>query len=152
MFWDFARLEEYFEYSNLPLDQQQASRPAFLTPLRSRNRPGKQPAASKVNLSVPAHIARESSTQTESTNSTNAEAQDRTDIAKLGQADMARTKELWDSKYSMTDPSRELMAHHEEVVKGLEFVGRQVAWSRGGEWCVVAGSASFVAVFSRWDS
>jgi polycomb protein EED len=40
--------------------------------------------------------------------------------------------------------------HKEEVVRGLEFTGRQVAWSTGGEWCVVVGSAAVVAIFERW--
>ncbi|RDW91081.1 hypothetical protein BP5796_02246 [Coleophoma crateriformis] len=152
MFWDLARLEEYFEYSNLPSQLQQTSRPEFLMPVRSRNRQGKQTSAIKPHLSVPTHIIRESSTQTESTNSTNMEAQDTADTGRLNEVDTMKTKDLWDSKYSMADPSRELLPHREEVAKGLEFVGRQVAWSRGGEWCVVAGSASFVAVFSRWKS
>jgi polycomb protein EED len=30
-------------------------------------------------------------------------------------------------------------------------VGRQVAWSRGGEWCVVVGSVGTMAVFERWE-
>ena len=50
----------------------------------------------------------------------------------------------------MTDPWKSLAPHKEEAVRGLEFTGRQVAFSTGGEWCVVVGSAGVLAVFERW--
>lgn len=50
----------------------------------------------------------------------------------------------------MTDPWRKLPSHKVAVVAGLEFTGRQLAFSTGGEWCVVVGSAGVLAVFERW--
>ena len=44
----------------------------------------------------------------------------------------------------------DLAPHREDVVKGIEFTGRQCAWSVGGEWCVVVGSAGALAIFERW--
>lgn len=63
---------------------------------------------------------------------------------------MAKSKENWNKKYNISDAWTDLAPHKEEVVKGLDFTGRQVAWSTGGEWCVVVGSAGVLAVFERW--
>ena len=49
----------------------------------------------------------------------------------------------------MRDAFKGLEAHKEEVVKGVSFTGRQVAWSADGEWCVVCGSAGVVALWKR---
>ena len=64
--------------------------------------------------------------------------------------ELAKSKEKWAKRYDLGDPWMDLAPHKEEVVKGLEFTGRQVAWSSGGEWCVVVGSAGCLAVFERW--
>lgn len=52
--------------------------------------------------------------------------------------------------YYMGDSLVDLKAHHEEVVPGLAFCGRQMGWSPGGEWCVVVGSGGVFAVLGRW--
>ncbi|KAM3077206.1 hypothetical protein ACMFMF_005116 [Clarireedia jacksonii] len=57
----------------------------------------------------------------------------------------------WDKKYLLGRPLQRLLPHKEEVVKGLNFLGRQTAWSRGGEWCVVVGSMRCVGVLGRWE-
>ena len=36
-------------------------------------------------------------------------------------------------------------------MQDLDFLGRQIAWSPGGEWCVVVGSMNCVAVLQRWS-
>ncbi|CAD6439165.1 0cca7be2-c284-4a9a-9222-2c9d7e5899ba [Sclerotinia trifoliorum] len=58
---------------------------------------------------------------------------------------------IWDEKYSLRQkyPLKGLKAHRVEVVKGVGFLGRGVAWSRGGEWCVVAGGQGVVACLGR---
>ena len=66
-------------------------------------------------------------------------------------SDDAKSREVWAKRYGIEDAGRELQSHREEVVKGLTVTGRQVAWSRGGEWCVVVGSAGIVGVFERWE-
>jgi polycomb protein EED len=68
----------------------------------------------------------------------------------LSSKDLAKSKENWAARYSISDAWTDLAPHKEEVVRGLDFTGRQVAWSTGGEWCVVVGSAGVVAIFERW--
>lgn len=142
MFWDLARLEEYCDLTDM-----NAKRPSWLVPYKSRTNNKKS--------TLPRHLQREGST-TESMTSASTEQHLHQDQDKssgpgyITEADMQKSKELWDSKYNVGDSLRELKPHREEVVRGLEFVGRQVAWSVGGEWCVVVGSASVVAVFQRW--
>ena len=64
--------------------------------------------------------------------------------------DRKKSRELWAKKYDMGDPLTNIAPHKEEVVKGLAFLGRQVAWSANGEWCVVVGSSGVIALFQRW--
>ncbi|CAK7231478.1 hypothetical protein SBRCBS47491_007943 [Sporothrix bragantina] len=60
------------------------------------------------------------------------------------------TLDDWDSKYNTNDPHVLIKAHKTETTKGLSAVGRQVAWSPEGEWCVVVGSNSRVMILQRW--
>lgn len=55
----------------------------------------------------------------------------------------------WASRYSMEDPYSPLRAHRIES-SSANFVGRQAAWSPGGEWCVVVGSSNTSLVLQRW--
>ena len=143
-FWDLARLQDYFDYvsgtsqtsTSFSSDaSQEAKRPAWLVPFRSR-------LNKKDNLSR----LRETS-PTESTSSHHTGSMESLSIS-LG--DHEKSKALWESRYKMSDPLENLLPHREEVVRGLNFLGRQVAWSVGGEWCVIVGSASVIAVFQRW--
>lgn len=59
------------------------------------------------------------------------------------------TLESWAAKYSMEDPHEPLKAHRAES-SAANFVGRQAAWSPGGEWCVVVGSSNTTLVLQRW--
>ncbi|ESZ91798.1 hypothetical protein SBOR_7814 [Sclerotinia borealis F-4128] len=54
---------------------------------------------------------------------------------------------LWNEKYNL---NQRVKAHKEEVVRGWRFLGRGVAWSVGGEWCVVVGGEGVVGVLGRW--
>lgn len=72
-------------------------------------------------------------------------------IAGLTPSDVEKSLEIWGKRYAISDPNVNIFAHKDEVVKGLGFVGRQIAWSRGGEWCVVVGSAGVIGVFERWQ-
>lgn len=72
--------------------------------------------------------------------------QQTTELAK----EYTRSLPTYLKRYGLGDAERELGAHKEDVVKGFNFTGRQAAWSPGGEWCVVVGSAGVVAVFGRW--
>lgn len=59
------------------------------------------------------------------------------------------TIESWAGKYSMEDPHEPVKAHR-TVSSAANFVGRQAAWSPGGEWCVVVGSSNTTLVLQRW--
>jgi polycomb protein EED len=64
--------------------------------------------------------------------------------------DWDRSTEEWEKRYAIVNPIQDLLAHKEEVVKGVGFCGRQVAWSGDGAWCVVVGSMGVWAVLQRW--
>ena len=61
----------------------------------------------------------------------------------------AETLESWASRYSTQDYREPLRAHKTES-SNVNFVGRQAAWSPGGEWCVVVGSDNTALVLQRW--
>lgn len=61
----------------------------------------------------------------------------------------AETLETWASRYSTGDPHEPLKAHKTES-SSATFVGRQTAWSPGGEWCVVVGSSNQALILQRW--
>ncbi|KAJ0310120.1 hypothetical protein COL516b_002627 [Colletotrichum fioriniae] len=60
------------------------------------------------------------------------------------------TLQTWDGKFTVGNPQVPLKPHKIENCGASTFVGRQVAWSPGGEWCVVVGSSNFALVFQRW--
>lgn len=62
----------------------------------------------------------------------------------------AETLESWAARYSMED-SHEPLRHHKLESSSANFVGRQAAWSPGGEWCVVVGSSNTTLVLQRWS-
>lgn len=64
---------------------------------------------------------------------------------------LQKSRETWGNRYGIEDMQRPLKAHREEGIRNFAFVGRRVAWSRGGEWCVVVGSLGVMAVFERWE-
>lgn len=59
------------------------------------------------------------------------------------------TLDSWAGKYSLGDPHEPLRAHRQENSL-RNFVGRQAAWSPGGEWCVIVGSSNFAVILQRW--
>jgi polycomb protein EED len=50
---------------------------------------------------------------------------------------------------SVGDPFWPIQSHKSVVVGKVKFATRQVAWSRGGEWCVVVGDCGMVCLFGR---
>ena len=58
----------------------------------------------------------------------------------------------WDELYGISHPHDHPIKPHKIVgVSGeSKFVGRQVAWSPGGEWCVVVGNQNRALIFQRW--
>ena len=53
----------------------------------------------------------------------------------------------------MSDPYVELHVHyHRTLPTSIPFTPRQIAWSPGGEWMVVAGERETIAIFGRWEA
>ena len=110
-------------------------------------------AFSKTNLS---HVRDSSPTDSASSHQTGSDGaapqseKDKERERDREKEDREKSRELWAKKYDVGDPLNNIAPHKEEVVKGLSFLGRQVAWSANGEWCVVVGSSGVVAVFQRW--
>ncbi|KAH8804733.1 WD40-repeat-containing domain protein [Xylogone sp. PMI_703] len=138
-FWDLSRLEEYHDYLSIihptksfTVDGQEVKRPPFLVPFKHRNR---KDTVTRIREETPP--SEHSSLNIDKDSSASSE--------------VVKSIEIWDRRYNMSEPLHSIQAHKEEVVRSLAFVGRQVAWSAGGEWCIVAGSASVVAVLQRWS-
>jgi polycomb protein EED len=172
-FWDFARLEEYYDIIDyLPggatnpnqnavpsavgnTSFSSASGPAPDLPSSStpRKHPFLQPFQRRNRGGAVARLAREASpTESSSSHHTGSDnTADKDPDAGKGKVDWARSRALWEKKYDMGDPLKELDAHQVETVKGLGFMGRQTAWSSDGQWCVVVGSAGVIAILHRWE-
>ncbi|KAK3956183.1 WD40-repeat-containing domain protein [Pseudoneurospora amorphoporcata] len=58
----------------------------------------------------------------------------------------------WNDQCDITDSHNEIKPHKTVMVdgKGQHFVGRQVAWSPEGDWCVVVGNSNRAMIFQRW--
>lgn len=155
-FWDLRRLEEYYNFieaeesQGQAQDQVQPKRPQWFNPGRSKKkdqlvrlRPEGSPVEPSATL--PAHTA-------------NPEAAN--PVSNTIGAEASAYRKGLEGKYFMGDSQQSLGLRREDT-KGLEphktetvprysITGRQVAWSPGGEWCVVVGSPNVVAVFQRW--
>lgn len=171
-FWDLARLEEYHTFLTSvdaagAVSAQDIKRPPFLIPYKHRNRGGvpvlhrvareTSPADSTSTDSVsnkganhPQNKGTGSFTEEEAPSNTGPGSKELM-IPGLTPSDSAKSLEIWAKRYSIGDPYQDITAHKDEVVKGYEFVGRYVAWSNGGEWCVVVGSAGVISIFERWQ-
>lgn len=60
------------------------------------------------------------------------------------------TMKDWEEKYAMRTPDAMIKPHRVEAIKGGTIVGRQVAWSPRGDWCVVVGSNNRAIILHRW--
>ncbi len=70
-------------------------------------------------------------------------------------ADLGYTEKMmeeWRETYDTSDARSWIKPHRSvpTVVHEPNFVGRQVAWSPNGEWCVVVGNNNRVIVYQRW--
>lgn len=62
----------------------------------------------------------------------------------------ALTVEMWTNRYDISNPHKMIKPHKTDMMSGPMFVGRQVAWSPDGSWCVVVGSRNHAVIFQRW--
>ncbi|EGX94676.1 hypothetical protein CCM_02947 [Cordyceps militaris CM01] len=148
LFWDLRRLAVYHDVMrdlrDPDGDRDAAPLPTWLKPIIPRQRADmfgrikKRPALVSV------------STRQSSTTSLRAGGVQGAGAAgESAQEFSAETLESWAAKYSMEDPHEPVKAHRTES-SASTFVGRQAAWSPGGEWCVVVGSSNTALVLQRW--
>ncbi|TKA67929.1 hypothetical protein B0A49_04958 [Cryomyces minteri] len=52
-------------------------------------------------------------------------------------------------KFTINDPFALIPAHHDFTVPKVKFCFRQIAWSKGGEWCVTVGDHGMICVLKR---
>lgn len=131
-FWDFKRLSIYSEYMQMLRNgDASARRPSWLRVIQHRQKDaggkGRQSLADK-DSPAPGPTG---------------------DEGKKREEFSAETLESWADKYSMDNPHKALQPHKIEF-SAANFVGRQAAWSPGGEWCVVVGSDNQAILFQRW--
>jgi len=153
-FWDLTRLEAYFDYiafitnpvlppfstpypGHPPPSESNLKRPYWLVPIRSKKENSKEKDVFDRLREPSSSAATAYSDQTTDT------------MASTSLAEIAASREHWDKKYGMGGEGR-VEAHRVENASRKAFTGRQVGWSRGGEWCVVVGSENVVALFQRW--
>ncbi|KAK2630508.1 hypothetical protein QTJ16_001328 [Diplocarpon rosae] len=155
-FWDLARFTHYHDLApHLPDEtgtiprtttaaEAQAfrlpsaaapKRHPFLRPFQPRNRGG----AGRGRGS----IARSESASSQQT-------ADSQESGPKGKVNWAQSRRDWAARYGMQEPLVKLPSSSEVALKGIDITGRQVAWSVGGEWCVVVGSHGNIVVFHRW--
>lgn len=60
-----------------------------------------------------------------------------------------RTLTDWAEMYGTGNPQNLVRCHKQNSIEG-GFVGRQVAWSPEGDWCVVVGNSNNAVLYHRW--
>lgn len=141
MFWDMARLTAYHEFMMHVSDPgrdktQPIKRPAWLATNRK-----KQPVT-EAKRNGDLHLLGLTKTPV---------GHDPYAVkATLSNQYTAETLDGWALKYDMANPHNVIKAHKVETFSTTGFVGRQVAWSPGGEWCVIVGSRNMAMVLQRW--
>jgi polycomb protein EED len=139
-FWDLARLTTYHSFIEEledPERDQPIQRPRWLIPHQPRQ---KNDVVSKLK-----------------------DAEDKDSVASGrtgsdidGQINLRdhyseETLKQWRSKYDIKKVSKALTHHHIVVTSVKDFIGRQVAWSPEGEWCIVVGSKTLALILHRWS-
>jgi polycomb protein EED len=149
-FWDLQRLTDYAEFVSKVQDPSRdrsvsidSLRPAWLKPIHHRKAEGG------------------SQKDRASTDGVQQINQDLNESASklLLKEYSSETVTNWESRYSSWNPHGLVKPHKEELVNkynkerkrvAYSFVGRQVAWSPAGEWCVVVGSQNLAVILQRW--
>lgn len=141
-FWDLERIKVFDDImSDLNDPERSKARPVRLPNWLGRLR------SNPVSKSRTTSVSKGSQAQSQTP-----EVEDKRavyDIADLNTKDVAD----WEAKYGLIDRDHALEPHHKVEVhfkKLTPFLGRQAAWSPGGEWCVVAGSGNVVHMLRRW--
>lgn len=147
-FWDLDRLKAYHDFTNPPVKFDTGGptatvRPAWLQ-LSHPRRTG--PSHNSKKLPGPVRDCNDLPATTPSgdeppSNNTPSTLKPYT----------SETVLAWESRYNVDSPYKPLKAHKVEAFGMSSFVGRQVGWSPGGEWCVVVGSSNVALILQRWS-
>ncbi|KAF4446487.1 hypothetical protein F53441_9891 [Fusarium austroafricanum] len=136
-FWDFERLLAYREFMEaLKESKTKLPHPSWMRPVKVKNRP-----------KTDSNKGRHGGADKDAPSAFRADAIRLSE--KIGGDYNADTLEFWACRYSQEDPHEPLKAHKTES-SSANFVGRQAAWSPGGEWCVVVGSSNQALILQRW--
>jgi polycomb protein EED len=140
-FWDMARLTSYHEFMAAIQDPNRdkstpVPRPPWLQPIQHRTG-----AATVSRL-------RDASDKDSMVSGT--ASPDPDSVAGLNGQYSAETIAGWESKYGLNEPHEIVKPHKIEKFSTTTLVGRQVAWSPEGEWCVIVGSKNVAVIFQRW--
>lgn len=144
-FWDFERLRGYRDFVRAATDSQKAGQPApsrppwlqLAHPRKGGELPGKG-KTSKESLQNGDILSSDMGTG----------VKNHADSPLIGYT--RETVSGWESKYNVDSARQPLKAHKVEAFGTSNFVGRQVGWSPGGEWCVVVGSSNVALMLQRW--
>lgn len=154
MFWDLARLTEYYDFikkiENNPSIT--IAKPPWLS-----YKIGPRKEKDKDQLKRIREVSHTESVDSHRTASTETLATENTELTNL--------KLVWHRKYTVGGstlvPEQDedgnistavmVEPHKRQTIPKYSISGRQVTWSVGGEWCVIAGSPNVVAVFQRWE-
>lgn len=138
-FWDLARLTEYHAFIievEDPEREHAVQRPGWLQVTDKKGDPIRKVRVADDKESVTS--GRTGSVEVEPHGSLNSHYSD-------------ATIKDWTGKYDMTQPmTQPILAHHQVNITVKDFIGRQVAWSPGGEWCIVVGSKNLSLAMQRW--
>jgi len=157
-FWDFSRLTSYHEYMTALREPNRdkntpVARPDWLKPIYHRKARGDTAAkhGDVVTKLRESNKDRDVSDK-DSVASGLSGTPDPDRVGFLSGDFSPDTIEDWEKKYNMEDPHGLVKAHKVEMIKagGNPMVGRQVAWSPEGEWCVVVGSNNRAIIMQRW--
>lgn len=139
-FWDLARLTGYHAFKaelNDPDREGVVQRPSWLLPVVHRQKGdtvSKLRDAEDRDSVISGRTGSEVDTQGGVSNSYTQE-----------------TLETWQGKYDMSRVDEAIKAHSQSNITIKDFIGRQVAWSPRGDWCVVVGSKNLAVILNRWQ-
>ncbi|KAK7996906.1 hypothetical protein PG989_004946 [Apiospora arundinis] len=141
-FWDLARLTGYHSFMTElddPNREHPVQRPSWLMPVQHRQKGGGD-AVSKLK------DAEDRDSVVSGRTGSDIEGQ-----GSLGSHYSEETLKNWHSRYDIKSVETAVVAHYSSGISVKDFIGRQVAWSPGGEWCIVVGSKNLAFVLQRWQ-
>lgn len=140
-FWDLARLTEYHQFMD---DLERPNRDAIV-----RRPDWLQPAKATQKVDAVSKL-RGDAEDKDSVASGRTGSDVETFATSIDQYSQ-ETLESWYGKYSMIHEFEAIRSHSQRAIPIKDFIGRQVAWSALGDWCVVVGSKNHAIILARWQ-